>query len=367
MIDRREQASWLMLLTATGLALYLCWLMLQPFLDVLLWSMVLAIVFRPLQRSLLQRTGRPALSAALSCIIVLAASLVPLGFLVVAVISEAADLARDLPDQLVMLLDQVAPTLQRLLPWIDPDINLEALRAPEFYTTNLRSLTAMLSRHTLGVMGNVLEACLKVLFVIFTTYYLFLDGPRIVANLGERLPLRPAQAEAIFQRTRQVIDASVFGVLTIALIQGLLAGLAFWTLGVPSPLLWTLVMTVLSTIPMAGSFLVWVPAALILWATGHWEKAVILTAWCVLVVGGIDNFLRPKLVGGKARLHELFIFFSVLGGLQVFGILGMVLGPVVLAVTLALLEVLREGNQIEAEVKAELPPAVAVSDDVESE
>jgi predicted PurR-regulated permease PerM len=141
-----------------------------------------------------------------------------------------------------------------------------------------------------------------------------------------------------------MIRASVHGVLVIAVIQGSLAGLAFWVLGIPSPLLWTLVMIILSTIPIAGSFLVWIPAAIYLLATGHWVKALLLAAWCGGVVGSVDNFLRPKLVGGRAGLHELFIFFAVLGGLQVFGILGIILGPLTLAVTLALFEAFRRGE-----------------------
>jgi predicted PurR-regulated permease PerM len=100
-------------------------------------------------------------------------------------------------------------------------------------------------------------------------------------------------------------------------------------------------MTFLSLIPMAGAFIVWIPAAIFLALTGHWVKAALLVAWGALVIGTVDNFLRPKLVGERTKLHELFIFFSVLGGLHVFGVLGLVLGPVVLAVTLALLDVMR--------------------------
>ena len=133
------------------------------------------------------------------------------------------------------------------------------------------------------------------------------------------LPLERAQANEIFERTRDVIGASVYGVLVIATIQGMLGALAFWVLGLPSPLLWGVVMLFLSMIPMAGSFIVWVPAAIYLAVTGAWLKAVLLTVWGLLVIGTVDNFLRPKLVGERTHLHELLIFFSVLGGLQVFG------------------------------------------------
>jgi len=149
------------------------------------------------------------------------------------------------------------------------------------------------------------------------------------------------QGEAIIIRTQQVVSASVYGVVTIAVLQGLLGGFAFWVLGIPSPLLWAVLMTFVCMIPIAGSFLVWLPLSIYLMATGHWIKAVLLIVWGALVVSTIDNFLRPKLIKNQTKLHELFVFFSVLGGISVFGLLGLVLGPVVLAITLGLLQTFR--------------------------
>src|SRR2546423_654234 len=175
-------------------------------------------------------------------------------------------------------------------------------------------------------------------------YYLFRDGERLRAAVHNLLPLEDRKAHEIIERTGEVIGASVYGVLVIATIQGVLGGLAFWALGLPSPLLWGVVMIFLSMIPVAGAFVVWVPAAIYLVIMGHWGKAVVLAAWGTLAIGMVDNVLRPKLVGERTRLHELLIFFSVLGGLQVFGIIGLVLGPVIVAITIALLDVLRQAD-----------------------
>ena len=144
-----------------------------------------------------------------------------------------------------------------------------------------------------------------------------------------------------------MINASVYGVVFIAMLQGVLGGLAFWILGLPSPILWGVVMTFVCMVPVAGSFLVWLPPSIYFALTGHWTRATLLTIWGVLVISTIDNFLRPKLIGGRTRLHELFVFFAVLGGLRVFGVLGIVLGPVVLATTLALLDTLRHAGAAE--------------------
>jgi predicted PurR-regulated permease PerM len=126
-------------------------------------------------------------------------------------------------------------------------------------------------------------------------------------------------------------------VVTIAVIQGALGGIAFWVLGVPSPVLWSVILALICMIPIAGSFFVWIPVALYLGLTGHWTKALLMSLWGGLVISTVDNFLRPRLMRQYTKLHELFVFFSVLGGMRIFGILGIVLGPVVLAVTIGLL------------------------------
>jgi predicted PurR-regulated permease PerM len=205
----------------------------------------------------------------------------------------------------------------------------------------LKGISGAIAVQTLGFLGGAIAILVQMIFVVFTMYYLFRDADRIFAAIRDALPLEKKQAEAILARTRDVVGASVYGVFSIAIVQGALGGLAFWVLGLPSAIVWGVAMIFLSMIPMLGAFIVWVPAAIYLFATGHYVKGVVLVLWGTLVIGMIDNFLRPKLVGGRTKLHELLIFFAVLGGLQVFGVLGIVLGPVVLAITLALVDVFR--------------------------
>ena len=184
-------------------------------------------------------------------------------------------------------------------------------------------------------------------------FYFFRDAETLRVALYEIVPLEYEQSNDIVLRTREVIGATIYGVLAISAIQGTLGYLIFLVLGLPSPLLWGVVMFLMSMIPMAGAFIVWVPAALYLLLTGSYVKAIVLAVWGVVVIGSIDNFLSPRLVGRRARLHELLIFFSVLGGLQVFGVLGLVIGPVLAAITLALIEVVRQANRPVAETRQE--------------
>ncbi len=344
MKEGKNQARWIALLAATAIAIYLCWLMLQPLIAVLAWAAVLVIVFFPVHKRLVIKTKSPSVSAALSSLLVIVTILAPLILVTFAVFNELSGVAQNLGGQITGLLDPDTPT-GRAIGWLGQYVNLEQWRSPEFIKSQLEGMGGAIASRTLSVVGGAVGAVIKVFFIIFTMYYLFRDGDRIVQALPDVIPLEKAQSEAILERTRSVIGASLYGVLVIAVIQGALGGLAFWALGLPSAIVWAVVMAFLSMIPMAGSFIVWVPAAIYLGLTGHWTKAIMLTVWGGLVIGTVDNFLRPKLVGERVKLHELLIFFSVLGGLQVFGVLGIVLGPVVLAVTLALLDIFRQADR----------------------
>jgi predicted PurR-regulated permease PerM len=362
MREGKIQARWIALLAASAIALYLCWLMLQPFLGVLVWATMLVIVFYPVHRRLVARTNRPATSALLSSLLVILTILAPVTLITVAVVNELSGLVQSLQVSLPSLLEPDSPTTGPMIRWLGQYVNVEQMLSKEFIIERLTAMRGAIAQRTLGVVGGVVGAVVQIFFIIFTMYYLFRDGNRIVGALPEVLPLERTQSEEIFARTREVIAASVYGVLVIAVVQGALGGLMFWILGVPSAIVWAVVMTFLSMIPMLGSFLVWVPAAIFLAATGHWTKAIILTIWGALVIGTVDNFLRPKLVGEKTRLHELLIFFSVLGGLQVFGVMGIVLGPVVVAITLAVVDVFKridrplEETQREPTLTEEMAP-----------
>lgn len=332
---------WWVLLLVTGVLLYLCWRMIQPFLSVILWATVLVILFHPVHRRLNHRIKQPSLAAVVSCALVILIILVPVALITLAVINELSNAVQTVQQGVNYLLDPSSPRTGPILNFLGRYIDINHLRSEEFLVERLRGVSGQLAGRTLGFIGGLVGAIVQTFFVIFTMFYFFRDGDNISRTVRDSLPLDREQADSIMIRTREVIDASVYGVITIAIIQGTLGGLAFWALGLPSAIIWGVAMTFLSMVPMMGAFLVWVPAAIYLALTGHYVKALLLVAWGTLVIGMIDNFLRPKLVGSRTRLHELLIFFSVLGGLNVFGVLGVVLGPVVLAITLSLIEVYR--------------------------
>jgi len=336
-----NQARWFAVLAATGIGLYLCWLMLKPFIGVLEWAIVLVVVFHPVHRRLRSKTKYRGLSALLSCLLVILIVVLPLTLLTIAVAQELANVAPNLPAKISQFMNTQTPLFGKISEWLQSRFGIDTLRSQEFLVEQLKRSSEFLLGFSWNLVGNVLGGIVKAFFVVFTMYYLFRDGEQIVKRLPAALPVSPPQGEAIIARTQEVVSASVYGVVTIASLQGLLGGFAFWLLGVPSPVLWAVLMTFVCMIPIAGSFFVWLPLSIYLLATGHWIKAVLLIVWGALVVSTIDNFLRPRLIKKQTKLHELFVFFSVLGGISVFGLLGLVLGPVVLAITLGLLQTFR--------------------------
>jgi predicted PurR-regulated permease PerM len=338
MRDQVDQARWIAVLAATAIGLYLCWLMLRPFMGVLAWAIVLVIVFYPVHKKIASRIGRRSLSALVSCLLVVLIVVLPLTLVTAAVIHEFGKVGPNLPANLSQLLSQQPAIFGRISGWVQNRFGIDMLSWQDFFIQQFQTLSQRLLGASLSLMGNIVSGIVQAFFVVFTMYYLFRDSDKIVKKLPDALPLDREQSEALIFRTQQVVSASVYGVVTIAALQGFLAGLAYWILGIPSPILWAVLTAFVCMIPLAGSFLVWAPLAIYLMLTGHWTKALLLVVWGALVISTIDNLLRPKLVGNQTRLHELFIFFSVLGGISVFGLLGIVLGPVVLAITLGLLQ-----------------------------
>jgi predicted PurR-regulated permease PerM len=342
-------AGMITLLIVLGLALYICWLMLQPFFNVLLWAIVLTVVFYPMHLRIRARSRSPTIAAAISTALVVLLIVLPVTFITVAVVHELSGAATSLQAGLQRLSDPNLPIVGWLMEHVRRYVDIDKDAAKEFLTERLQTWAAVLASSTLVVVGGAVGAIVQMALVVFTMFYLFRDGDRLRDAAYDTVPLERVQSHAITARTQDVIAATLYGVLVISAVQGTLGTFIFWALGLPSPLLWGVVMFFLSMIPMAGSFLVWVPAALFLALTGAFIKAGVLVGWGIFVIGSIDNFLSPRLVGKRARLHELLIFFAVLGGLQLFGVLGIVLGPVVVAITLALIEMLRESHRPPAE------------------
>jgi predicted PurR-regulated permease PerM len=203
---------------------------------------------------------------------------------------------------------------------------------------NLRAFTTWLSVSAGSIVRSTLIQLAGVALTLYMFFFLLRDRAAALMTIRSVSPLSRRGMDRLLTRVEDTIFATVYGTLAVSLLQGLLGGLMFWWLDLPAPLFWGLLMALLSIVPMLGSSVIWLPAALILLIGGHWGKALILVLWGGIVVGSVDNLLRPILVGRRLKQHTLVAFLSVVGGLLLFGPSGLILGPLCFTLTAVLLE-----------------------------
>jgi predicted PurR-regulated permease PerM len=344
--------KWTIFLAAAGLVVYFCLLIVKPFLNVIAWSSVLVITFHPVYQRLVRKTGRVSLSAFVCSVMVVVAFVIPLLFITVVAIDQFLAVGASLHQ---VFTDETGlrgrGPLLGAYEWLNDRLGLDAAAIVAWVRQHAGDLTRVAAGYTLAAAQNVAGALASFAFILFAMFLLFRDGDRIVARIPDLLPFERARSEALLARGSDVIYGSVYGGVVIAVVQGALCGGMFWILGIPSAALWGMVTVVTSAIPVVGAAGVWAPGAVYLAATGQWTRAIILIVFGAAVISSVDNFLRPRLVGGRVGLSELVMFFSLLGGLQVFGVIGIVLGPVLFAIAAAILDVLSDETAVSGSAK----------------
>ncbi len=328
-------------------ALALCFALALPFLHVIAWAVVLAVVVYPLHMRIKRRIRNPSAAAAYSCLGVFVLIIVPLSLLVADVIAQATSMVTDVqksletgaPPQWMRPLQ--APAAMRTQRWLEQHIGLSNSDFKSMAQEGLSWISSYLAKRGVNIVRVIGLGMVQLMMILLTLFFLLRDSQRMFPVVRAFIPLEKEQAEELLSRVVDTIHATVHGATVVAVAQGTLVGLAFWVLGLSSPLLWGVVATLLCFVPLLGSPVVWVPAVVVLAMQGLYGKAIALTLWGLLVVGLADNVLRPMLVGARAHLHVMIVFFSVWGGLLLMGPLGLVLGPVILSVTMALIDILR--------------------------
>jgi len=315
---------------------YLVFRVFEPFLVPLGWAGVLVVIFYPWHRRLEKRWGRTP-AAALSTLGVTLILIVPTLLLMTLFVRQGLEAARGL--QHAMAGGQY-PWLNRAWEWIQ---QRTPGGGPADLPTLVRQTAERAAEFLAAEAGAVLRNVIVFLFDLFVTlfalFYFFRDAGGMLAGMRRLLPFEEAHREQMIVEARDLIYASVTTSLIIAAVQGLICGTAFAVVGLGAPVFWGAVMGFLSLLPVIGAWPVWVPATIWLLFGGHLGRAFVLVAICAAVGGTVDNFLRPLLISGRAHLSGLLVFISVLGGISVFGMLGIVLGPIVVATTAGILDV----------------------------
>ena len=344
----QNRATSVFLLCLTVIALYGCYLLVAPFFKSILFASVVAILFYPMHSKIRDRLRNQTVAALLTTLIVILLIVFSSGLLGRALatgvheiydsLNANGDGRERLGVYLVGLSERAVILVGRYLPISSPDLRTAAMN-------QIQKGVAMIVNSTAGLVGGIASAIVNALISFFILFFLFRDGRSMLRRGYVLLPLRVDQVRGLYARIEETLQAIVYGSIAMAALQGVLTGLAFWVLGLSSPILWAIVTALCALIPVIGTGFVLAPAISMLLFNGHWVKALVLLAWGLVVVHPIDNVLRPYLIGERTKLSTLFVFFAILGGLRAFGAMGIFIGPIILAATLALVSFLREENR----------------------
>jgi len=342
---RGERRFWtrlgaVLLLAALG---YLVWRIVTPLWQPLAWALLLGSLLAPLNVKLAARVGgRRQLASSITLLLTVLLFILPVAGVAGAVAAQAAQLLNRLelhmPDMSQGLTPDLGnlPWLERPLAWIDANTTISLAQLQGWLVEGSRRLLEALMSSGGSVVIGALGTAASFVLMLFVLFFVLRDGPGVAQQVVQMLPIEDRRRARLWQHLADVTRAVFLGIGLTALAQGILVGVGFWIAGLPSPLVFGVVAVLVSLIPMVGSALIWAPGALFLAARGEYGHAIFLAVWGAVVVGMVDNFLRPMLISGRAEVPTLAVFVGVMGGLAAFGFIGLFVGPIVLGLLVAL-------------------------------
>ncbi|WP_417595533.1 AI-2E family transporter [Parasphingorhabdus sp.] len=350
----RQRVEWSFLITLLVIVSLAFAVLIEPFFGAIVWGVVVAVLFRPVYKGLLGfMPGRINLAAGVTLILILLLVVVPAILLGMALAQEAASLYIRVQEGEIDFGDVFEAFEQSLPQWMQ--VQLAAYGYSDFASIRAeieQSISAILEflvTRSLSVGQGAFQFLLSLGVMMYLTFFLLRDGRALAERIEQIVPLGMKNRRILREKFLIVIRATIKGSLIIAIIQGSLGGLVFWALDIRGALLWAVMMGVFSLIPAIGTGFVWVPVALYLFITGDVWQAVVLVLCGVFVISMVDNLVRPTLVGRDTRMPDYVVLISTLGGLQLFGINGIVIGPLVAALFIALWSIFSDMQQGEGE------------------
>lgn len=322
---------------------YLVWRIVSPLWQPLAWALLLGSLLAPLNVRLAARLrGRKQLASSITLLLAVLLFILPVAAVTGAVAVQAAQLLKRLeghmPDMSQGLSLDVSrlPWLQRAFDWIDASANLSLAQVQGWLVDGSRRLLESLVSSSGSFVMGALGTAVSFMLMLFVLFFVLRDGPGVAQQVVQMLPIEDRRRARLWQHLADVTRAVFLGIGLTALAQGILVGIGFWIAGLPSPLVFGVVAVLVALIPMVGASLIWAPGALFLASRGDYGYAIFLAAWGAIVVGMVDNFLRPMLISGRADVPTLAVFVGVMGGLAAFGFIGLFVGPIVLGLLVAL-------------------------------
>ncbi len=345
--ERGKVAGWLSFALG-GAILFLGLQLFLPFFEPICWAIILALFFHPAHRWLMARLRlSEGLSSLVMCVVIIAFIILPVFALLTSMTAEVIRVYNEVQSTILSGSFSIVPD-----PKAHPLLHRAAAAGMELFRTHEGEVRATITeisrrmgeffiRQGTVVFKNVANLIFKGALMLVTLFYLFKDGEKMLTLFKSLLPLPREEVENLARITEDVLSATLYGNLMTASIQAGLGIFILWVLDFSAPILWGISMGLAAFVPMVGTAIIWGPATIYLFATGLYLKGAILLAYSVLIISQVDYFLRPYLISGKTELHNIFLFFSILGGINVFGLIGLVLGPIIIGLCVAVLELYR--------------------------
>lgn len=333
------------LLIPSLLVLYFVFRIFQPFLVQLCVSAVLASLCYPVYRWFrLRFRGRDNWAALLTCFCITVIIIVPFTVLILQLADQATQVYQGLRSGVEngefdnLLNFRELPLVGAALDLVNSYVPLEAIDLKGFLVSISEQVSLFFIRYSTVIVTEAAHIVTSFVIMLAALFFLLRDGSKLVDQLQSWTPLSEQYEELISRKFQEVASATILGSLLTALAQGVAGGLVFWILGISNVLLWGSLMALFSLVPLVGTAIVWVPWVIFLLASGSYTKAIILTIAAVFFVGMIDNVVRPLVIEGKVKMHTLLVFLSIMGGIAYFGMVGMIFGPILVALGLTFLE-----------------------------
>lgn len=325
---------------------YFLFKILSPFLTVIFVAAILAITFNPVYKWILNFFRGWQRSASLvTCLLVILVTVAPITVFILMLTSEGVTTYHLVQDKIESgVFDKYfqweeGSFIYDLTNQVGSVVDFEKLDIKQNIIDMARTLSTFLVTQTGTLIKSVSNLVLSFLIMLFAMFYFFKDGERIVDKIGSISPLPTVHENQLFSKMNSMVKSIMVGVFLTAVIQGVIGGIGFAIAGISSPVFWGTAIALSSMIPVFGTAMIWVPAAIILAILGSYGAAIFLFIWGLLVIGGIDNIVRPMLIGGKAHTYPLLTFFVILGGVWTMGFKGVIIGPLVLMALISLLHI----------------------------
>ncbi len=340
---RFERDRKLFFLLIFGFFLYLAYKILEPFLNTIIISILLATLFYPYYTKVLVRVkGRRTIASLLTSFLMVFLIVVPAILMTTALIEQGVQSVTQIQNWLkegnlqrieksprFRKFRQIAEKHLGFIDFEKIDVQGTLLKASKSFGQYLFSKGA-------GLLSNVAGFLMRFFIMIFLLYYLLRDGPEMLRKIKYLSPLRPEQEDKIFEKIKAVSRSALLGTFVTAIAQGVAGGVGLAISGIPG-FFWGAMMGFASLIPVVGTAIIWIPSCIYLLIIGKLKWAIFLALWCVVIVGSLDNFLRPFLMRGEAQMSPFFVFLAIIGGIQVFGFIGIIYGPLILGICAVLI------------------------------